>query len=86
MPIIPDPSSLMFQGITRAFRGLRQGDQRMLLVGAALVAIGWLRRTGGPERVLLHRQAIPEGSSVVVRYGHGDLPQVEVRKVPSDPT
>jgi hypothetical protein len=67
-------------GVSTALRGLRTGDQRVLLGGAALAAFGWLR-SRKPERELVYRREIPEGSSVVVRYGKkGALPKIDVRR------
>jgi hypothetical protein len=67
--------------LSRTFRGLRTGDQRALLTGAALLGLRWLR-SQSKERELVYSKEIPEGSAVVVRYGkRGRLPEVDVRRV-----
>lgn len=60
-------SRLVRSGIRRAFRGIREGDQRNLLAGAAIAAFGWWRRSSTPTRELLYRQELRDGQSVVVR-------------------
>jgi hypothetical protein len=78
MPLIPPPSQLMGLGTQRLFRGLRQGDQRALLAGAAMLAFGWLRKTGAPKKELIYRKEVPVGSTVVIRHRKGDMPQLEI--------
>jgi hypothetical protein len=74
------PGKPINAGFASALRGLRTGDQRALLGGAALAAFGWLR-SRKPERELIYRREIPEGSSVVVRYGKkGQLPEIEISR------
>ena len=80
MGLIPDPRSLISLGTTRLFAGLRTGDQRTLLTGAAIAALGLWRRSAGPKKVLLHREVVREGSSLVIRNG-GDQTRVDVRRV-----
>jgi hypothetical protein len=64
-------------GTTRVLRGLREGDQRSLLGGAAIVAYGLLQKRG-PEKELIARREVPIGSSVVIRHGKkGQLPTIE---------
>jgi hypothetical protein len=65
-------------GTTLALRGLREGDQRTLLSGAAVVAYGLLKKRG-PERELIARREVPIGSSVVIRHGkRGEMPSIEI--------
>lgn len=80
MPLIPPPSGLMSSGLVRLFRGLREGDQRMLYAGAAMLAYGWLRKTAPPKKELLYRRQVPVGSTVVVRYRKGDEPRLEIHE------
>lgn len=80
MPLIPDPTSLIGSGTARVFRGLREGDQRTLLIGAALLALGWWKKTAGPDKELLYRRQVPVGSAVVVRYRKGDTPRLEIHE------
>jgi len=77
MPLIPDPRAMLADGVARAFRGLRTGDQRALLTGAAVAAFGWYRRTRPPTRTLIRRLEIKPGRSVVIRNG-ADQTRVDV--------
>lgn len=79
MGLIPPPASLLSRGAEQLFRGLRTGDQRALLTGAALAAFGLWRRSSAPKRELIHREVVKEGSSLVVRNG-SDQTRVEVRR------
>lgn len=67
-----NPSHLVTQGLRRAFRGLRTGDQATLLLGAALAAFGLLRRSREPRRELLRRETLKSGESLVIREHGGD--------------
>lgn len=80
MGLIPNSSSLLTQGASRFFHGLRVGDQRMLLTGAAMAAVGWWRRSARPKKVLLARETVREGQSLVIRHGT-DQTRVDVRRV-----
>ena len=80
MPLIPDPRSIISIGATRLLAGLRTGDQRALLTGAAIAAFGLWRRSAGPKKVLLHRAVVREGNSLVIRNGD-DQTRVDVRRV-----
>jgi hypothetical protein len=80
MGLIPEPRSLVSLGTSRLFRGLRTGDQRTLLTGAALAAFGWWRLSGGPKKELVHREVLREGQSLVIRNG-SDQTRVDVRRV-----
>jgi hypothetical protein len=82
MPILPTPASILRRGVTRFFRGLREGDQRTLLTGAAIAAVGFLRRSDS-ERTLIHTQELEDGQSVVVRRTSPDAIRLEIRD-PSD--
>ena len=79
MGLIPEPGSLVSMGSARLFQGLRTGDQRALLTGAAIAAIGLWRRSAGPKRVLVHRSVVREGSSLVIRNASNQA--VEVRRI-----
>lgn len=79
MGLIPDPGSLVSMGAARLFQGLRTGDQRALLTGAAIAAFGLWRRSAGPKRVLVHRSVVREGSSLVIRNASNQA--VEVRRI-----
>lgn len=74
------PASPVAAGTAAALRGLRTGDQRTLLGGAALLAYGWWRSQEG-GRELIYRREVPVGSTVVVRHGRkGDLPEIEIHE------
>lgn len=47
------------------FRGVRTGDQRLILVGAALIAFGYLRKSSPSQ--LVYKQRLKPGD--VVRIG-----------------
>ncbi|HVR33747.1 MAG TPA: hypothetical protein VMS74_13695 [Acidimicrobiia bacterium] len=79
MGLIPDPGSLVSMGAARLFQGLRTGDQRALLTGAAIAAFGLWRRSARPKRVLVHRSVVREGSSLVIRNASNQA--VEVRRI-----
>lgn len=80
MGLIPAPTDLLSRGVVQLFRGLRTGDQRALLTGAAIAAFGLWRRSSAPKKELLHREVVKEGSSLVIRSG-ADQRRVEVRRV-----
>ena len=69
---IPFSNNLAADGVTRVWRALRQGDQRGLLLGAAMLAVAWLRESRGPERTLVKRIVLPTGESIVIRNGRGE--------------
>lgn len=77
MPILPAPAVLLRRGITRFFRGLREGDQRTVLTGAVIAAIGWLRRSER-ERTLVHSEELKDGQSVVVRRTSPGTARLEI--------
>jgi hypothetical protein len=80
MGLIPEPASLITTGASRFFQGLRTGDQRTLLTGAAIAAVGLWRRVARPKKVLISRTVVKEGSSLVIRNGT-DQARVEVRRI-----
>ena len=67
----------LFSGVTYLFRGLRQGDQRTLLMGGAVIAWVLLRRDHG--RTLVHRSVVRDGSSLVIHTSGGDPVEVVKR-------
>lgn len=58
--------NLIQQGITRSFRGLRTGDPNLILLGAAMLFIGWLRKSK-PARTRIYTQKLRPGQEVTVR-------------------
>ena len=82
MGLIPTPNMMKGAGAARLWNGIRTGDQRTLLIGAALYGIAWLRNNSGPKKELLYSKTIPEGSSFVIRTGKpGELPHIDVTKL-----
>ena len=54
-------------GLTRTFRGLRTGDPQLILIGAALLAVAWLRsRDTGKE--LVYKRTLKTGQGVQVKF------------------
>lgn len=72
-------------GITRAIRGLREGNQPTLVTGLALIAIQYLRNSTN-KKELVYRKKVPIGSMVVVRHARRGDPRVEIFKPPRDQT
>lgn len=70
-------------GWARALRGLREGNQPMLLTGLGLVLFQWLR-SSKPSKELIYRKEIPLGSTVVVRHVRRGAPRVEIHQ-PEEP-
>lgn len=67
------------EGVRRTLRGFRQGDHRELYLGLALTALAYLRRSR-PQRELLFRKAVPEGSALVIHHKKRGAPKIEVIK------
>lgn len=70
------------EGLRRTMRGFREGDQRELYLGLALTALAYLRRSK-PQRELLFRKSVPEGSALVIHHKKRGAPKIEVIK-PTD--
>lgn len=70
--------NLVSMGLQRAFRGLRTGDQRVLLAGAFLLAVGLWRRGAGKERRLVYRTEVAAGRTLVIRTRRGSGPPLEI--------
>lgn len=70
-------------GITRALRGLREGDQSLLYTGLAMIAIQWLR-SSKPRRTLVYRRKIPIGSTLVIRHTERGTTQLDTSTLLSD--
>jgi hypothetical protein len=66
-------------GWMRAWRGIREGDQAVLLTGLGLLAFQYLR--GSRQRKeLIYRKKVPVGSTVVIRHAKRGEPRVEIHK------
>lgn len=66
-------------GWAQVLRGLRQGNQGLLLTGLGLVVFQSMRNKKG-ERELLYRKKLPVGSTIVVRHGHRGDPKLEIHE------
>ncbi|HEX2155162.1 MAG TPA: hypothetical protein VHL52_14450 [Acidimicrobiia bacterium] len=66
-------------GWVQVLRGLRQGNQALLLTGLGLVVFQSMRSKRG-ERQLVYRKKLPVGSAVVIRHGHRGDPKLEIRR------
>lgn len=82
MGLIPAPTELLSRGVSQLFRGLRTGDQRALLTGAAIAAFGLWRRSSAPQKELIHREVVKDGQSLVIRNG-SDQTRVDIHRVDS---
>ncbi|NOY55957.1 MAG: fumarylacetoacetate hydrolase family protein [Actinobacteria bacterium] len=51
--------------VQSAFRGLRTGDARLILIGAALLGFRWLRKPSGDA--LVYKQRLRPGDTVEIR-------------------
>lgn len=58
--------NLIRLGLTNGFRGLREGDSSLLLVGIVLAFLGW-RRSRTPKRKQLHSVKLNPGDTVTLR-------------------
>lgn len=70
---------------TRVLRGLRSGDQAVLLTGLGMLAYRYLRATR-PKRSLIYRTSVPVGSTVVVRHGHKGGARLEIHEPAAGPS
>ncbi|MFZ0626575.1 MAG: hypothetical protein WAN34_08770 [Acidimicrobiia bacterium] len=68
---------LRSQGVGRALRGVRTGEQRDLYLGLGLLAFAYLNRTA-PKKRLIYRKRVPEGSALVIHHKLVGDPKIEV--------
>lgn len=66
-------------GWARTVRGLREGDQSVLLTGLALVLLQQLRRSTS-KRKLVYRKKVPVGSTIVIRHTRRGTPRLDIRR------
>ncbi|MDX1469750.1 MAG: hypothetical protein R3258_10455 [Acidimicrobiia bacterium] len=64
-------------GFSRVVRGLRAGDRRELAMGLILSGLAYFRRSR-PEKTLVYRTELKEGSAVVIRNTAPGQPPVVV--------
>jgi hypothetical protein len=67
------------EGRRRALRGLREGDDRQLYLGLALLGLQYLRNTK-PRRKLIYRKVLPEGTALVIHHRKSNVPRLEIIK------
>lgn len=70
---------LRSEGAGRLWRGLRNRERRDLLLGAAMLAIGWLQQSQ-QKKELLFRKSVPVGSAVVIHHTRRGDPKIKVIK------
>jgi hypothetical protein len=69
---------LLPRGLSLAFRGARRGNTALTGVGAALAAIGFVRRLARPKRELLWSTTLRPGDSYRIRVlDSGDELEIE---------
>lgn len=68
-------------GVTRALRGVRTGDQRSLYAGAALIAFGLWRRSRDKEtRKLIYRKTLRPGEALLIRESATGVDKLVISK------
>ena len=67
------------EGQRRALKGLREGDNRELLLGLALAGLAYLQRTA-PRKQLVYRKEVPEGSALVIHHTKRGAPKLQIVK------
>jgi hypothetical protein len=70
-------------GWLRALRGLREGDQMVLITGMALIALQWLR-AGRSSRTLVYRKKMPVGSTLVIRHADRSSTRLDTSRLLGD--
>jgi len=71
--------NLKLLGWQRAVKGVREGDQTLLLTGLGLLALQYLRGSR-PRKQLLYRKKLPIGSTIVVRHSRRGAPKLEIHE------
>lgn len=51
----------------RLLGGIRAGDPKVVLLGAAIAAIGLVRRLGPPKRQLVYSRNLKKGEAIQIR-------------------
>lgn len=67
------------EGRMRVFQGLREHNDRELMIGLSLMAFSYLRRTQ-PRRQLIYRREVPEGAALVIHHRSSGEPKLEIIK------
>lgn len=66
-------------GWARTLRGLREGDQSLVVTGLALVLVQYLR-SSRPSKQLIYRKKLPVGSTIVVRHTLRGDPKLQIKR------
>lgn len=74
-------SDIRVAGQMRTLRGLREGDNRELLIGLGLAALAYMRKSQ-PKRDLIYRKAVTPGSALVIHHKRRGTPRLEIIKPP----
>ena len=64
-------------GVARTLRGLREGNQAIVLTGLALIMFERMRSNRG-KRELIYRKKLPIGSTVVVRHARSGTQKLQI--------
>jgi len=75
----PSSMDLVGTGLRRVLGAIRSQNVPLVLMGAALLAIGLARRLDGPKRELVYSQKLKKGESVRVRLARADEPRLQSR-------
>ena len=66
--------NLLKDGARALFGGARRGNAPLAGLGAALMAVGWVRRLYRPDRELLFSRTLRKGESIQIRMLDADDP------------
>jgi len=66
--------NLLKNGARALFGGARRGNAPLAGLGAALMAVGWVRRLYRPDRELLFSRTLRKGESIRIRMLDADDP------------
>lgn len=65
---------LVKTGARALFGGARRGSSPLVGLGAALLAMGWVRRLYRPDRELLYQRTLRKGEAIRIRLLGADDP------------
>ncbi len=65
---------LIKDGARALFGGARRGNTPLVGLGAAMLAIGWVRRLYRPDRELLYSRTLRKGEAIRIRLLGADDP------------
>lgn len=67
------------EGRVRVLHGLRERNDRELMIGLTLMAFSYLRRTQ-PRRQLIYRREVPKNAALVIHHRSTGDPKLEIVK------